>query len=251
VIPDPLPGLAGRGVILLGEHHDRKADHAWQLRSIATLYKEEPSLVLGFEMFPRAAQLALDRWVAGELSEPAFLQQTDWKRVWGMDPALYWPIFRFARDHRVKMLALNVSGRLVHEVGKSGWAGVPETDREGIGTPAPPTAAYRAMLADAMSGHGSPAMSQESLGRFIDAQLLWDRAMAEAIVRQRMREPARPVVAIMGAGHLEHRDGVPHQLAALGVTDAAVLLQTDEACARPEAGVADAVHVASPASRGS
>ena len=245
VAPDPLAN--GHSVVLLGETHDSAADHAWELASIKRLYAADPAMVLGFEMFPRSDQAVLDRWVAGELSEAAFLDRSDWKHVWGFPPPLYLPIFRFARDHHVPMLALNVSHHLVHQTSASGWGGVPVADREGVGTPAPPTAAYRQSLSDVMSGHGGPAMTPERLSHFIDAQLVWDRAMAEAIAAQRARAPHRPVVAIMGAGHLEDREGVPHQLSAMGVPDALVLIPLQEACTPFGAGYADAIYVTGPA----
>ena len=244
-VQDPVPLATRRAVVLLGEHHDSAPDHRWELATIATLYAAHPDLVLGFEMFPRRVQPALDGWVAGRLTEPAFLQQSDWHRVWGFDPELYLPIFRFARDHRIPMLALNVSGDLVHRVAHAGWQATPVEAREGVGTPAPPSDAYRAELADVMSGHGGPAMTPDRVAHFVDAQLLWDRAMAERIATQRMQAPGRQVVAIMGAGHIEHRSGVPHQLAALGLADSAVLLTENQAdCDRPDPDVADAVFIA-------
>ena len=45
--------------------------------------------------------------------------------------------------------------------------------------------------------------------------------MAEAIVARR---DGRLVVGIMGSGHVEYRDGVAFQLAALGVRDVATAL---------------------------
>ncbi len=241
-VADPVPRAAAHPVILLGEAHDSAADHRWQLATIERLYAVDPALVLGFEMFPRSTQPVLDRWVRGGLSESDFLARTDWKHVWGFDANLYLPIFRFARDHRVPMLALNVSERVVHLTARQGWAGVAIADREGVGTPTPPSTAYRARLAEAMSGHGGMAMTPDRLQHFIDAQLVWDRAMAEAIAAQRAREPRRPVVALMGEGHLENRDGVPHQLDALRVPDALVLLPAHQACAPFGPHYADAVY---------
>ena len=241
-IADPLPQAASRGVVLLGERHDDAADHRWELAAIERLHAADPSLVLGFEMFPRSDQPVLDRWVAGRLSEAAFLAQSDWKHVWGFDPALYMPIFRFARDRHVPMLALNVSDRLAHLAARHGWADIPAADREGIGTPAPPSAAYRASLEEAMSGHSGMRMTPEQLSHFIDAQLLWDRAMAQAIAAQRARAPRRPVIAMMGEGHLENREGVPHQLDALGVVGAVVLLPAHEVCTPPGPDYADALY---------
>ena len=181
--------------------------------------------------------------MSGRLSEADFLKNTDWAHVWGFAPELYLPIFRFARDHHIPMVALNVSHRLVHLTAQQGFAAVGPADREGIGMPAPPSAGYRADLADAMAGHGGPAMTPARLDHFIDAQLVWDRAMAEAIAAQRARAPGRQMVALMGAGHLEHRYGVPHQLDALGIRDTLVLLPANRLCAPESGDYADAVYV--------
>ena len=242
-LTDPVPAARSRSVVLLGERHDSTADHDWELDTIRRLHAENPSLVIGFEMFPRAVQPALDDWVGGRLTEAAFLKTTDWAHVWGFPAALYLPMFRFARDHRIPMVALNVSHRLVHLTSQQGFAAVPPADREGIGMPAPPSAGYRADLAGAMAGHGGQAMTPARLEHFIDAQLVWDRAMAEAIATQRARAPDRQVVGIMGAGHLEHRYGVPHQLDALGVHDATILLPMHDLCMPPGADYSDAVYV--------
>ena len=242
-LPDPVPVAASNPVILLGEQHDSPADHQWELAAIRRLHGQNSSLVLGFEMFPRADQAVLDRWVAGTLDEDAFLRQTDWAHVWGFPPALYLPIFRFARDHRIPMLALNVSRAPVHLAATQGWAAVPAAQREGVGTPAPPSAAYRAMLQDAMGSHGGPGMTPDRLNHFIDAQLVWDRAMAEAIAAQHARAPARPVVALMGAGHVENRYGVPHQLESLGLAGSTVWVPARSVCAPLGVSFADAVYV--------
>ncbi len=240
-VADPIPAESARRVVLLGEIHDSEADHRWQLATIKRLYAAHPDLVLGFEMFPRSDQPVLDAWVAGRLTQAEFLAQSDWKAVWGFPPELYLPIFRFARDHSVKMLALNVSHRLVHLAGSGGWAAIAAADREGVAEPARPGEAYRASLAEVMAGHGGPKLSASALARFVDAQTVWDSAMAQAIAAQHARAPERQVVAITGLGHLENRWGVPHQLAALGLADAGVLLPTHDECSPPGAGYADAL----------
>jgi uncharacterized iron-regulated protein len=93
-----------------------------------------------------------------------------------------------------------------------------------------------------MSSHGGPKMTPERLNHFIDAQLVWDRAMAEAIATQHARAPTRPVVAIMGAGHLEDRNGVPHQLDSLALPAALVFLPAHPACPPTDAALADAIY---------
>ncbi|MEM9442100.1 MAG: ChaN family lipoprotein, partial [Pseudomonadota bacterium] len=59
-------------IVMLGEIHPHIEHHRWQLAVISALHGRRPDMVLGFESFPRAVQPALDRWIAGELSETAF-----------------------------------------------------------------------------------------------------------------------------------------------------------------------------------
>ena len=105
-----------RSIVMLGETHPNVEHHRWQLSAIGALYGRRPNMVLGFEAFPRAVQPVLDRWVAGELSEDAFLRESAWTRNWGFDPELYLPMFHFARLHRVPMVALNVERDFVSRI---------------------------------------------------------------------------------------------------------------------------------------
>jgi uncharacterized iron-regulated protein len=232
-------------VVLLGELHDRAEHHRWQLQAIATLQARRPSIVIGFEMFPRSSQAVLDQWVDGHLGEAEFLDQGRWTEVWGMPPALYLPLFHFARMNRLPMFGLNVDRDLAARTAKEGWANIPETDRAGISTPAPASPAYRKWLSEVYRSHvkEEEGDSPDGLERFIDAQLLRDRGFAQAIRDALLANPAALVIGVMGAGHAEHGWGVPHQLASLGIDDVAVLLpwEKSRACEDLTADVADAV----------
>ena len=227
IVNDPIARLARHSVVLLGEAHDAAEHHRWQLHTIAGLHALRPDLALGFEMFPRQVQPVLVRWTNGELTEAAFLAEVEWERVWGIDPALYLPLFHFARMHRLPMIALNIKRDSQKRFAAD--PAVPLSEREGVGDPAPATAAYRARLLPWLQQGpmGSPGMGADSprFARFVRAQQFWDRAMAEAIVA---RLDGRLVVGIMGSGHVEYRDGVAFQLAALGVLDVATALPWPE-----------------------
>lgn len=251
-LADVLKGLTGKSVILLGEIHDRADDHRWQLDMLQALHWQQPDMALAFEMFPRRLQPVLDRWLAGELGEAEFLKQSEWDKVWAFDARHYLPIFRFAREHKLPMLALNVDRELVKEVSSAGWAAVPDARREGVGQPAAPLPAYRQSLRDIFDQHHASKHDKQDaethFSRFVEAQLLWDRAMAEAIARYRQAHPGTRVVGILGAGHIRHGHGVPHQLRDLGQDVAAnlITLTSDQACSGIPAGVADAVFIIPP-----
>jgi uncharacterized iron-regulated protein len=245
--PQLLQRTAQASVVMLGERHDSAEQHRWQLQTLAGLHAYRPDLVIGMEMFPRRVQPALDRWIAGETTERELLAETDWRTVWGYDSQLYMPILHFARMNRIPVVALNVERALTSRVGKEGWTQVPADQREGIGNPAAASDAYTDTLADIYAAHGRPGAAAEvkddpAFQRFLDVQILWDRAFAEGLAAAQ-RQAGALAVGIIGGGHLEDRHGVPHQLDALGIRDSVVLLPwaANRPCADLKPSLADAV----------
>ena len=242
-------------VVLLGESHINEDHHHWQLHTLAALHGRARNIVIGFEAFPRRLQSVLDDWVEGKLTDEAFLKAAEWRQVWGYDAALYMPLFQFARLNRIPMIALNVERNLVSQVGQRGWASVPASEREGLSDPAPASPAYQRELARVyvikkkLPPGATPssqtlqpsepdeaalaeAMKEPEFKRFVEAQLTWDRAMAEALVSAKRRFANATVVGILGSGHVADGHGVPHQLKDLGVTALTSLIpvSADAAC---------------------
>lgn len=251
-LQEAIASAAQQRVVLLGESHDNAEHHRWQLHVLAALHARQPAIALGLEMFPRRLQPVLDAWSAGTLGEREFLERSEWDEVWGIEPALYLPLFHYARMHRIPMLALNVERALVREVGRQGWEAIPAQRREGVDDPAAPAAAYLDTLYESFVAH-RPAGAGRSMPptegdlrdpqflRFVQSMQVWDRAMAQAIDQRLARGDTRMVVGIMGSGHLQDGFGVPHQLRALGVHDSVVLLpwESGARCEPPTAGAAD------------
>lgn len=227
--PELIRKMSERPVVLLGEVHTSAEHHRWQLQVIAALYGANPNMVIGFEAFPRTAQLVLDQWTRGALSEKEFLEKSRWFDVWRFDPRLYMPLFHFARMNRIPMRALNVERTLTKRVGKEGWAAIPNDQRRGLDDPAKPSRAYLASLKKVFASHSDDdtPFDETAFGRFVDVQLTWDRAMAEALAKARMAGGKPLVVGIAGRGHVEYGYGIPRQLDDLGVRGSAVLLPSD------------------------
>ncbi|MFD1333701.1 ChaN family lipoprotein, partial [Methylopila musalis] len=231
--------LAGRRAVLLGETHDVAEIHRWQLQVTTCLHLLQPKLAVGFEMFPRRLQSVLDAWVEGAYSTDAFLEASEWRTVWGFDPALYLPLLHFCRQQRVPMLALNCRRALVTEVGKLGWDAIPEADRDGLTPSAPALPAYREWLfgLGARSPDRPAASAMDpAFDRFVRAQQTWDRAFACNIARALDERDIPLVVGIIGRGHLEYGYGTPFQLDDLGVAGVATLLPNEDATFTPEPG---------------
>ncbi|MDH3662834.1 MAG: ChaN family lipoprotein [Alphaproteobacteria bacterium] len=258
-----IEAAAASPIVMLGEVHPHVDHHRWQLATIGALHGRRPDMVLGFEAFPRAVQPALDRWVAGELSEDDFLRETAWTKNWGFDPELYLPMFHFARLHRVPMVALNVERDFVSRIRDEGLENIPEAERRGLSEPKAPSDAYLDGLAEIFSQHldirgedderaslesDDDAQADDSddtaegetaedaveqpenirddprFQRFVKVQTTWDRAMAQALVEASARSGSPLVVGVLGSGHLERGFGVPYQLQDLGIDDATVFM---------------------------
>ncbi|NBN63321.1 hypothetical protein GWI71_06475 [Microvirga tunisiensis] len=247
--PEVLARAARADVVLLGEQHDKAAQHRWQLHVLAGLLARRADIAVGFEMVPARLDPVLARWVAGELTEADFLDQAEWGTVWGFPAELYLPLFRFCRQFRLPMLGLNCRRALVTEVGIGGWDAIPDADRDGVTPALPATPAYRRFLFE-FTGGGAPnrkvtSPDDPAFDRFVRAQQVWDRAFACRMAEARAARGAPLVVGIIGRGHLEFGHGTPAQLTDLGVATVTVLLP-HTAPERPAPGIADAVFVMDP-----
>ncbi len=231
-----LDDLNKRPVIMLGETHTSAEHHMWQLHVLSALYWQNQNMVIGFESFNRTQQPILDRWTSGELSKEKFLELTRWDEVWGYDSELYMPLFHFARMHRIPMVALNVERSLLQKISRHGWEAIPKEQRRGISTPRPPSKSYTQSLTNTFALHNKfgtknatlKKNDKNKLSNFIEAQTVWDRAMAEAIAQARSADGKPLVVAIVGSGHVKYGYGIPHQLANIGIINGAVLLPWDK-----------------------
>jgi len=242
-----IQGLEPGTILLLGEYHDNARHHRWQASVIGGLLGVGAPLQLGFEAFPRRLQPVLDDWSAGRLDEETFRRNSEWTQVWGFGWELYLPLFELARLHGLPMLALNVERSLVSRVGKEGWQAVPAEAREGVGDPAPPPPDYVAYLRQVRGSHASEddKPDERQLERFVEAQLTWDRAMAEALADAHGAQHLS--IGVIGSGHLRFGHGVAHQLADLGAAKVRTWLPIDpEDCQDLAAGFADAVFVVDP-----
>lgn len=244
-------------VVLLGEHHAQGDHQRWELHTLAALYAHNPNMVIGFEMFPRKAQPVLDRWIAGELNEAEFLEQSDWQKYWNFDAKYYLPLFHFARMNNIPIYALNVSRDLVKKVRKEGWENIKEEDREGVADPAPPGEGYKKLLISIYQQHGAHKRSDddkdkkseedplESPGfkRFLQGQTLWDAAMAQIIYRETEKDPKLLFVGVMGSGHVVNDYGIPDQLKSLGQKDVTTMIawHDDFGCEGVKPQFADAI----------
>jgi uncharacterized iron-regulated protein len=203
--------LATKRVVFVGETHDRYDHHLNQLELIRPLHQLDPNLAIGVEYFQQPFQLPVDDYIAGRTTEKEFLRATEYYRGWGYDYRLYAPIFRFAREQRIPVRALNVPNALPSAVGKVGIAGLSGPQRaylpKEIG---PADQDYRGRLRQAFEAHD--AGKPDAFDHFVEAQLVWDEGMAESAAAYLNANQGRRMVILAGSGHLLFGAGIPKRL---------------------------------------
>ena len=199
-------------IVYLGETHDNPASHRLEVAVLQDLAARRPGRVaLGMEMFSRAQQPVLDRWVAGELSEKEFLEQSRWFEQWSMDFDYYRDLLNFARDEHIPVIGLNAEKSLVRavrakvpaELSTEEQAQLPEMDM---------TDPYqRALVLAILGDHSHGGMDPEG---FVRAQTLWDETMAESVARylQSPQGEDHQMLVVAGGNHVRYGFGIPRRV---------------------------------------
>jgi len=207
-----IPVLAEKRVVFIGEQHTRYDHHLTQLEIIRRLHALHPQLAIGMEMFQQPFQRYLDEYVAGSIDEHTMLQATEYFRRWRMDYRLYAPILRYAREHGLPLIALNVPNELTHEVAHAGLDGLSDAYRQQLPADiAPADEAYRQRLKEVFELHPKE-QGHENFDHFVEAQLLWDEGMAERAAAYLIAHPDHHLVVLAGNQHLAWDNTIPQRL---------------------------------------
>ena len=249
-----LERMLSKPIILMGEHHQNPFHHQWHLTWLKKINAEVENLELALEMLPVQSQTAIDRWVKDEINDKEFIEESGWNVYWQHDVDLYLPVLKFAKVNHIPMHAINVSKQLLQNVSMNGWDAIPESERSGLTDPGPASRPYLLALARSFRRHGPPSgdeISEEEGGRFkrfIEVQLLWDRAMGQGIAKMREQEHKPVVLAMMGSGHMMHGFGTPLQLNDLKHDDYTIIVPWDDHlnCEELKPGFADLVYGSPP-----
>jgi len=219
--------LATKRVVFVGETHDRYDHHLNQLEIIRQLHQLDPNLVIGVEYFQQRFQPQVDDYIAGRTTEKEYLRATEYYQRWGYDYRLYAPIFRFAREQRIPVLALNVPSALASAVAKVGLAGLSAQQRADLPREIEPAdEGYKARLRMAFEEHKTA--TPDAFDHFVEAQLTWDEGMAASAATYLNANEARRMVILAGSGHIAFGSGIPTRLERRTHATYAIVLSSGE-----------------------
>jgi uncharacterized iron-regulated protein len=199
-------------IIFMGEVHDQMDHHRNQVRVLRELSNGSGPVVVAMEMFQRSQQSVLDRWTRGGLTEELFLKEVNWEKTWGIDYSYYKGILDLARDHRIKVLGLNIPKDLVRKVAQGGMESLSEEDRRNLPDMDLKDPDHRRFIRSIFDRHKEG--TAKVFDHFYQAQCLWDEAMAETLSHF-LRSPEganATVLVVAGNGHVVYDFGIPKRV---------------------------------------
>ena len=230
-----IPELADKRVVYVGETHTRFDHHLVQLEIIKGLHQLNPRLAIGMEFFQQPFQDYLDRYVAGELDEQELLAGTEYYQRWRYDYRLYAPILRYAREHKLPLVALNLPREITTKAGRVGLDELSAEERESIPSNIDySNKDYERRLREVYDRHPNGG---QGFTNFMLVQLLWDEGMAAQAASWLVANPDYRMVVLAGSGHVAYGDGIPQRLNRRLPVSSAIVLSSW--AGRLQAGLAD------------
>ena len=204
-----MAGLNRHQIIFVGEKHTNPAHHAIQLKIIEAVFKNSPSMRVGMEMFDRSYQEVLDLWTAGVMNEETFLRKVQWYANWRYDFALYRDILQFAKENRIKIVALNIPTYIPARIREGGIDSLLDRDKQYLPKEIDTSnSAHRDYVKKVFNHHQFP--ERVKFDDFYMAQCVWDEIMAESIAADL---GGNTIVVLAGNGHIQYKYGIPDRAA--------------------------------------
>jgi uncharacterized iron-regulated protein len=215
---DAIARLSGVNLIFLGESHTSMDFHRVQKRVIEELERSGRKVIIGLEMYPYTEQKYLDDWCQGFLTENGFVQLSHWYGNWGYHWNYYREIFLFARDHGIRLFAVNTPREVVTAVRRKGFQNLTPEEAAHIPTKIDTAnedhfSLFKAFFEEETGMHSS--MDDKMARAMFDAQCTWDATMGFNSVRALKEHGGKDtvMVVLIGSGHVAYGLGIERQAA--------------------------------------
>jgi uncharacterized iron-regulated protein len=173
-------------------------------------------VLIGLEMYPYTEQRFLDDWSMGYLTETGFIQTSHWYKNWGYHWNYYRDIFLFAREHNLRMFAVNTPREIVSAVRKKGFQNLTAEEAAHIPSKIDTSSEdhfslFKAFFEEETGMHGS--MDDNMARSMFDAQCTWDATMGFNAVRalKEFGDKDTIMVVLIGSGHVAYGMGAQRQ----------------------------------------
>lgn len=195
-------------VLLLGETHDNPVHHELQQKLLQARLESGSRPALLMEQFDTERQAALDLALAGSNRDEALNTAATLTKGW--DWRFYRPLLVTALDHKLPVVAANLSRERLRPVVRQGFAAFDAADLKRMAVDEVWSEGRQKYLARLIEQAHCGQIGAELRDGLVRSQRLRDAVMADAA----LSSIGRGVVGIVGSGHARRDIGVPLYLAA-------------------------------------
>lgn len=200
--------LSSVRIVFVGEKHTDSVHHEIQLKVIKELYKTNPDLAVGMEMFDYTYQGVLDQWSDGKLDQKEFLEKTHWYANWRFDFALYKDILDFIKEKKIKLVGLNIPFYIQSRIRVGGIKNLSIQDKKHLPDKIDTSnTAHRNYVESVYKLHHHKI--RKNFDYFYEAQCVWEDIMAQSIARGIKNYK---MVVLSGNGHIIRKFGIPDRV---------------------------------------
>jgi uncharacterized iron-regulated protein len=191
-------------IVLFGELHDDPIAHWMQLLLTQKMTENPGSGVqIGAEMFERHQQEALNKYLSGQWDEKTLKDST---KMWSNFETDYLPVLAYAKEHKLPVIATNVTRKyasLVFKKGMQALDSLPEAEKRFI-VPLPfpvdtTLSQYRELIQMGKDMHGNGL-------DFAYAQAIKDATMAYSILQH--WQPGKHFLHLNGSYHSDFHQSI-------------------------------------------
>jgi uncharacterized iron-regulated protein len=205
---DLVSELMGVPLVFIGERHTDPSHHSVQLKIIREMHRNDPSLIIGMEMFDQSYQHVLDLWSSGRLDRQMFLEKTHWYANWRFRYGLYQDILDFIKENRIKVVGLNVPFHIPPKIAVGGMDSLLPEEKKYLPKQIDTSNdAHRAYVKKIFDRH--QVIGRKNFDFFYQAQCVWEEIMAETIAANLA---AHRMIVLAGNGHIINRFGIPDRV---------------------------------------
>ncbi len=217
---------AAADVIYLGEKHDNAEQHRLQKQVLDALIARGIKPALGFEFFDTAKTGYLTQYVQGQKSLMSLShgkstldagerlrRQLGWDRRDDRDWQFYFQLIELAKTHQLPIFGADLPSALSLRISRSGLTGLNAVEAGTLRPTVFDDAAYRELMYEKFRNGHCGWGEEPLLTRLYATWLARNDRMAESVVSMWREDPERPVVLIVGNGHVQHDQGVYERVA--------------------------------------
>lgn len=201
------PQWADVDVLMVGELHGHQGIHRFQADLFASLLHQTRPWALAMEQFSRDHQVEVNRYLAAELGEEAFIKQA---AAWPSYKSDYRALLALAQAGSAPVIAANAPRAIVRCIGKLGpkyLSRLTDTERGWVATQLTLEAdEYKARFM-ANRHHGQAPTEWQ-----FAAQTSWDDTMAESMANYLADHPGHGVMLTVGRFHINEGLGTVARL---------------------------------------